>query len=326
MLNVGIVGLGGWGRRLVDSVQGEGKPKSELVRFVTAVTRHPDKIKPFCDKHGMTATADLSAMLADRSIQAVVSAGPAGLHAQHGLAALGAGKHVLIIKPFATTRADAEAVRDAARNAGLVAVLGYNRCFMPPVNELRKRVKAGDLGTLLHGEGNFCVDRYGHLKPGDWKTERDQVMAGSLADHMLYGLIDLFGPVAEVDTHGATHAIKIPIADTAAVLLRFRGGTSGLLTAIGVTPEFFRLQIFGTKGWAELRGLDQFTFQPAEGEAETITFPKFDAERAEMEAFAETVLNKKPFPFSLDNAVHSALVMEAMNKSAETGKPVKVTP
>lgn len=320
MLGVGIVGLGGWGRRLVESVQG----KSDRVRFVSAFSRTPDKIKPFCDKHGMTATADMAGFLGDTSIQAVVSAGPAGLHAQHGLAALQAGKHALIIKPFATTRAEAEVVRATARKTGLVAVLGYNRCFMPPVAELRKRVASGELGKLLHGEGNFCVDRYGHLKPGGWKTDGGQVLTGSLADHMLYNLIDLLGPVAEVHAHGARHAVQVPIADTAAALLRFHNGASGLLTAIGVTAELFRLQIFGTKGWIELRGTDQFIFQPVEGEAETIDFPKFDAERAELEAFAAAVAGEKPFPFSLDYAVHSAGVLEAMDQSAKTGKPVTV--
>ncbi len=239
------------------------------------------------------------------------------------LAALEAGKHALVIKPFATNRADAEAVRAAAKKTGLVAVLGYNRCFMPPVNELRKRVAAGALGTLLHAEGNFCVDRYGHLKPGgDWKTDRDQVLPGSLADHMLYGLIELLGPVAEVHAHGASLASSIPIAETTAVLLRFRNGTSGLLTAIGVTPDYYRLAVFGTKGWIELRGSDEFTFQPKEGEAEMIRFPKFDAERAELEAFADAVAGTKPFPYSLDNAVHSAAVLEAMGASAKSGKPV----
>ena len=76
MLGVGIVGLGSWGRRLVESVQG----KSDRVRFISAFSRTPDKIKPFCDKHGMTATADMARLLGDPSIQAVVSAGPAGLY------------------------------------------------------------------------------------------------------------------------------------------------------------------------------------------------------------------------------------------------------
>lgn len=319
MVRVGIVGLGGWGKRLVDSVKG-----SDKVVFVTAVTRHPDQIKPFCDKYGVTATSDLPEMLADPSIDAVVSAGPAGLHAAHAVAALKAGKHALVIKPFARSRAEAEEVRDAAKKAGRLAVLGYNRCFMPPVVELRKRVAAGALGTLLHAEGNFCVYRYHDLDPNDWKSDRKQVLAGSLADHMLYGLIETLGAVSEVHALAATHVAPVPIADTTAVLLRFRKGTSGLLTAIGMTAEDYRLQVFGSKGWIELRGLSQFKFQPIKGEAEVITFPKFDAERAEMEAFADAVTGKAPFPFSVDDAVHSAAVLEAMDQSAKAGKPVAV--
>lgn len=320
MLRVGIVGLGGWGKRLVDSVQG-----SDKVVFTTAVTRHPDKIKPFCDKHGMTAMNDLSAMLADTSIDAVVSAGPIGLHVSHALAAIKAGKHVLVIKPYARSRAEAEELRDAAKRAGRLAVLGYNRCFMPPVVELRKRVAAGALGTLLHAEGNFCVYRYRDLDPKDWKSDRSQVLAGSLADHMLYGLIETLGPVSEVHALAATHVAPVPIADTTAVLLRFRNGTSGLLTAIGMTAEDYRLQVFGSKGWIELRGISQFKFQPLEGKAEIIDFPKYDAERAEMEAFADAVAGKTPFPFSVDNAVHSATVLEAMDQSAKAGKPVMLS-
>lgn len=318
MLQVGIIGLGGWGRKLVESVQG----KSGKIRFVSAYSRAPDTRRAFCDKHGIAVTSDMSGFLGDPKISAVVSAGPAGLHAKHGLAALEAGKHTLIIKPFATNLADAEAVRDMAKKKGLIALLGYNRCFMPPVVELRQRLAAGALGQLVHAEGNFCVDRYRSLKPGDWKTDRGQVQAGSLADHMLYGLIEFLGPVSEVTVHGATHVPGVPIADTVAALLRFKNGTSGLLTAIGVTPELFRLQVFGTKGWVELRGLDRFTFQPAEGPLEVIDFPPYDAEEAEMEAFADALAGTQPFPATLDNAVHSAAVLEAMDRSAATGKSV----
>ena len=318
MLKVGIVGLGQWGKRLVESVQG----KSQRIAFATVVSRNPDKIKSFCDKHGMTATADMAQMLADRSIDAVVSAGPAGLHAPIAMKAVEAGKHALVIKPYATSHAEADRLRKAAAKAGRLAVLGYNRCFMPPVVELRKRLAKGALGTLLHAEGNFCVDRYSGLKPGDWKTDPGQVLAGSLADHMLYGLIETLGEVAEVHALAATRLSIAPIADTTAVLLRFRNGTSGLLTAIGTTAEDYRLQVFGTKGWIELRGLDDFTFQPTDGKAERITYPKFDAEFAELEAFAAAVSGETPFPFSVDHAVHSAAVLEAMDQSAKSGKPV----
>jgi predicted dehydrogenase len=255
----------------------------------------------------------------------VVSSGPAGLHAAHSLAALNAAKHVLAIKPMAVSRADAEALRDAAAKSKKLLALGYNRCFYPAVGELRRRIGDGDLGTLLHAEGNFCVDRYFKFKPGaDWKTDRNQVLAGALADHMLYAMIELFGPVGEVVAHGSTRALDTPITDTTAVLLRFRNGASGLLTAMGATATYERLTVFGSKGWAEVRGGSRFQFQPVTGQGAEVGFPDFDAERAELESFADAVAGVKPFPVPIDDAVHSVAVLDAINRAAATGKPVAI--
>ena len=320
-LNVGIIGLGGWGRRLVEAVQG----KSDRIRFAAAVTGTPAKAEAFAAKHGLAVSGDLKAMLADASIDAVVSSGPAGLHAAHSLAAIKAGKPVLAVKPMALNRADAEALGKAAREHGVLLALGYNRCFYPAIAELRRRIAAGDLGTLLHMEGDFCVDRYFKLKPGaDWKTEKSQVLAGALADHSLYAMIEFLGPVAEVVAHGSTRATKLPITDTTATLLRFANGASGLLTAMGATATYERMTVFGSKGWAEIRHGEQFTLQPIGGEGTTIDYPDFDPEKDELEAFAAAVTGEKPFPVSVDDAVHSVAVLEAIDRAATTGEVVKI--
>jgi predicted dehydrogenase len=320
MLNVGIIGLGGWGKRLVESVQG----KSDRIRFTTAVVANPAKHEAFAVEHGLKVGTDLSAMLANPAIQAVVSTGPAGLHSEHSLAAIEAGKPVLAVKPMAIKGSDAEKLRDAAKKRGVLLALGYNRCFYPAINELRRRIADGDLGTLLHAEGNFCVDRYFKLKPGDWKYEPEQVLAGALADHPLYAMIELLGPVAEVDAHGSTRGVKVPITDTTAILLRFKSDASGLLTACGATATYERLTFFGAKGWAEVRGGNRFEFQPVSGPSSKIDFPTFDAEHAELEAFADAVAGKKPFPVPVDQAVHSVVVLEAMDRSAQQGSPARI--
>jgi len=321
MLNIGIIGLGGWGRRLVESVQ----DKSNRIRFSAAVTATPAKAESFANKHGFKVAADLKSMLADASIDAVVSSGPAGLHAAHSLAALEAGKPVLAVKPMALNRADGEALRAASRKHQVLLALGYNRCFFPAVADLRRRVAAGDLGSLLHMEGNFCVDRYFKLKPGaDWKTDPSQVLAGALADHPLYAMIELLGPVTEVVAHGSTRATKLPIADATATLLRFESGASGLLTAIGATATYERTTVFGSRGWAEVRDGEQFTFQPIDGEAATTDYPVAEPERAELEAFAAAVRGEKPFPVTVDDAVHGVAVLEAMDRAAKTRQAVRI--
>ena len=321
MLNVGIIGLGGWGRRLVEAVQG----KSDRLRFAAAVTGTPAKRAAFAAQHGIKLTGDLKTMLADAAIEAVVSSGPAGLHAVHSLAGLEAGKHVLAVKPMALKRADAEALRAAARKHGKLLALGYNRCFFPAIAELRRRVAAGDLGTLLHMEGNFCVDRYFKLEPStDWKTDKNQVLAGALADHPLYAMIEFLGPVVEVAAHASTRATELPIADATATLLRFKSGASGLLTAIGATATYERTTVFGSKGWAEVRHGEEFTFQPIGGDAATTHYPASQPEKDELEAFAAAVKGEKPFPVSVDDAVHGVAVLEAIDKAATTGQAVRI--
>ncbi len=318
MFDVAIVGLGSWGRRLVGAVQG----KSRAIRFTAAVARTPSKVEEFAAGHGISVTDDYDSVLGDDAVAGIVVAGSAGVHAAHAVAALEAGKHVLVIKPLALTRADAEAMRRAAAAKGVLLAMGYDRCFLPAVDELRRRVKAGDLGRILHAEGNFCVGRYIGLKGGDWKTDAAQSPPGSLADHMLYTMIELIGPVQELYVRAQRQVVEIDLDDTASVMLRFAGGASGLLTAIGVTANFHRLHLFGTEGWAEIRANKRFEYQPLEGDSVVTEYPAFDALKCELETFAAAAAGEAVFPVSPDDAVAGAAALEAMAESGASGKPV----
>lgn len=320
MIDAAIIGLGGWGRRLVNSVQG----KSEKIRFTAAVVRRPERSADFAAERDIALGSDLDAVLHDAGVDAVVVSSAAGVHASQGLAAIKAGKPAMVIKPLALSSKDAFALRDAAKKAGQVLALGYNRAFLPANAELRRMVADGELGTVLHAEGNFCVDRYAHVAADDWKADGTQTPPGALTDHMLYEMIRMLGPVAEATAHAGSRAGLPTLKDTTASLLRFENGATGLLTAIGTTADLLRLQVFGTKGWAEIRGVGDFTMRTTEGEGEEKTFPKFDAERAELEALADAVEGRADFPITPDQAAHSVAVLEAIRKSAAEGKTVRV--
>src|SRR3990172_12585891 len=112
MINAAIVGLGWWGKTLVESVQGT----SETVRFVAGATRTVSpEVQAFADAQQFRLADSYEALLADRAVQAVVLATPHSLHAAQVVAAAAAGKHVFCEKPFALTRQDAETAVDAAR-------------------------------------------------------------------------------------------------------------------------------------------------------------------------------------------------------------------
>ena len=320
MINLAIFGPGGWGRRLVNAIQGS----SDQVRFTRAVTRTPSNHELFARENGLTLSEGLGEALEDPSIDGVVVAGPSPLHAEMGLKALAAEKHTMIIKPMALHRSDAEALRDIAKRDGLVLAMGHDRCFLPAVAELRRRVAAGDLGRLVHAEGDFCVSRYFNLSQGDWKSENANSPPGSLADHMLYTMIELLGPVECLSVQARHLAAPVEFLDTASVSLGFASGATGSLTAIGVTPSFERLHIFGTEGWAEIRGGDRFELRPRTGDPSVVEFPKADLLKHQLESFAAAINGESPYPVTPENAVAGVAVLEALTRSAESGQVVRV--
>lgn len=319
MQRLAIIGLGAWGRRLVDSVQGS----SSAVRFTHALVPRPDAHADYASKRGLRLVSDLAAILLDGSIGGVVSCGPAHLHAEHTLAALEAGKPALAIKPMALTYADAVRLGAAATRTRTLLALGYNRCFFPNVVELRGLLARDALGTLIHAEGNFCVDRYRTIKTGSWKADPAFAPPGGLADHMLYLTIETLGHIAEVAAFSQHHYSDNALADSTAMLLRTKGATA-LLTAIGTTPDYHRFTVFGTEGWIELRDDTQLVYQPRVGERMHKTFQPIDAECAEIEAFARALAGEASFPVPQKDAIHGAAVLEALAKAARMGQPVRV--
>ena len=320
LFNLAIIGLGAWGRRLVNSVQ----DNSAAVAFRRAVTRTPAKVAEFTAGHGIELGDDYRAILDDGAIDGVVVCSPAPVHVEQTLAAIEAGKHVLVIKPLAVRRADAEAIYRAADAKSVLVGLGYERCFLPAADELRRRVRAGALGDIVHAEGNYCVGRYHKMTRDNWKSDAAMVPPGAFADHMLYMMIELIGPVEALTASGAHMATDLEVCDTSSVTLRFAGGISGHLSAIGVTQDFARLHFFGTRGWAEIRGASRFEFAPLEGEREVIDFPAFDTLKCQLESFAAAARGGAEFRVSPQAAIDGVAAVEAMARSAESGAPVRL--
>ena len=100
MIDAAIVGLGRWGKTLVEAVQG----KSDKIRFTRAVSRNPSQHREFLEKHHLLAGSSLAEALADKSIKAVALATPHTQHVDEVITAAGAGKAVFCEKPLALTK------------------------------------------------------------------------------------------------------------------------------------------------------------------------------------------------------------------------------
>jgi len=98
--------------------------------------------------HGVKAYATVAELLADPELDAVYVATPTALHAPHVLAAVAAGKHVLVEKPMAVTLAEGHAMVNAAQKAGVVLLVGHSHSYDPPIQGMREVIDSGELGRV----------------------------------------------------------------------------------------------------------------------------------------------------------------------------------
>jgi predicted dehydrogenase len=135
VIRAAIVGLGRWGRTLVNSIQG----KSSAIRFTAGHTRTRASAEAFCAEHGIALKDDLDQILGDPAIDGVVFATP---HSQHGAQVertAAAGKHVFMEKPFTLDVKSCKTALDAVARAGVVLAVAYPRRFHPAMIELKAR-------------------------------------------------------------------------------------------------------------------------------------------------------------------------------------------
>jgi predicted dehydrogenase len=323
MLNTAIIGMGNWGRTLVNSVQGKNEAG---IRFVAGTTGTLDKARDYAAEKGIRLHATYAEVLADREVQAVALASPHGLHAEQVIAAAGAGKHVFVEKPFTLSRASAAACVAACARAGVVLALGHNRRFLPAVAEMKRMVTAGEIGTLLHVEGQFSGPGAFNYKEGMWRADRTESPLGGMGGmgiHMVDMIIHLAGPFRDVRV--LSHAaVSTTIDDTTAMLATLASGATCNFATLALAPRYWRCALFGTEGLLELRGHETLFFRARDGREWTRDWPVTDIEAAELEAFATAVAGGPAYPLPLDEAVHGVAVYETMIGAAASGSSYAV--
>ena len=96
------------------------------------------------------------------------------------------------------------------------------------------------------------------------------------------------------------------------------------MSTILATPEFWRLHVFGTDGWAEIRNERTLTTRFAKGKSKTVEYPDNDSVQEALLSFADAVEARGTYPLTDLEAVNGAAVLEALNASAASGAPVGI--
>jgi len=143
-VGIAVVGAGYWGPNLVRNAL-----QSAATRLIAVVDQDLGRAERVAGGFsGVRASADLAAVLADPAVEAVAVATPAASHLRVAMAAIEAGKHVLVEKPLAASYADGLALARAAQDRGVVLMCDHTYCYTPAVQRIRELVHSGALGEI----------------------------------------------------------------------------------------------------------------------------------------------------------------------------------
>ena len=326
-----IIGLGRWGRSLVNSVQG----KSDEIQFVAAHTRTQGNVEDFCRDKNIPFVNSYEKIIADPNIDAVVLATPHGAHAEQATQAIAAKKHIHVEKPLTLDRASAETVVAAAKNAGIVLAVGFNRRFHPSVVEMRKRLADGRLGKVLSMVAQHTTSTGQFIPHDNWRSQPGEAPGGAITAvgvHSIDHMIDFAGPVRDVLASTGRYIPGSPSDDTTSIMFRFEGGATGLMFCSVATATTFSFTLFGSNGLGEisLPNLSRFRYVPTSDTAPTgpvtappdqiVEHPTFDMLNAELVEFARAIRDNKPYPVPIDQVLHGMAVFDAIVRSARSGQ------
>jgi UDP-N-acetylglucosamine 3-dehydrogenase len=329
-LRAGVVGLGMMGRNHV-RVWDEEVDEADLVAVAD-----PDPAALSRASVGRRARGfeDVERMLAEEELDLVSIVAPTSLHLPATLSALRAGANVLVEKPIAATRDEAQAMIEAAQEAGRMLTVGHIERFNPAIRELRRRLDAGELGRIFQ----ISATRLGPFPA----RIRDVGVVVDLAPHDLDIMRFLVG-AEPVRIYAETEQrIHTEHEDLFTGTIRFANGVLGVLNINWLTPTKRRiLTVTGERGMYVADYLSQdlvFYANPeatglvdarggeittvSEGEMTRREVRREEPLAVELREFARAVRDGGPPPVDPHDAMVALLLARKMVESAETGQAI----
>lgn len=343
-LQVALVGYGLAGRVF----------HAPLIEATPGLTLHTvvssDAGKVHADLPGARVLADPQAAFEDPAIDLVVIASPNVTHAPLAIAALQAGRHVVLDKPFAIDLAEARRVAAAAQAGDRLLAVFHNRRWDADFLALRALIDAGTVGEIAEVHSHF--DRFRPAVPDRWR-ERAGPGAGlwlDLGPHLIDQALQLFGMPDTVQADIAIQRTSAEVDDFFHVVLRYPRLRVVLHAGVLVPDAGLRFAVHGTGGSWRKRGMDpqeaalragavpgapDWGVDPAPGQ-----LLRVDADGALYDAPSPTpagdyrafyagiraaIGDGAPPPVTLDEALDVMRVLQAGIDSAADGRVVAVT-
>ena len=321
-LRWGILGCASIATTLIPAIRAVPGNRVEAV-----ASRSPDRARAFADAWGIPrAFGAYDDLLASPHVDVIYNPLPNALHATWTIRALEAGKPVLCEKPLTVNATEARQVAAVAARTGVPVAEAVMYRHHPLYRELAARLADGLIGDLVAAAARFTFAL----------DDRSQIPAaaalggGALLDVGTYPVTLLRLAFGAEPTRVTAHGRFSEVDDTVVGLLQFPGGATGTLEVSIEAEERQSAELTGTKGAIFLDrpwfpGTDGAGFRLLRGGSETfVSVPGGDGYALEVADLAEAVRTGRPPRWSLDDAVATMTVLDALRTSAREGRAVDV--
>jgi UDP-2-acetamido-3-amino-2,3-dideoxy-glucuronate N-acetyltransferase len=217
--NIAVVGCGHWGKNLVRNFADLG--------VLVAVCDPNDELAKTYAKEYNVDNLSFTAIINDATIEGVVLAVPAPLHASMAIEVMNAGKHVYVEKPLAMNKAEAEAMIASAKENDVHLMVGHLLQYHPVFIAVRRLVESGEIGSLSYIYSN-------RLSFGKVRSEEDVIW--SFAPHDISMILSLTGQEPEVVRTESSSILQPDIADTATVHMEFKSALKAHVSVSWLHP------------------------------------------------------------------------------------------
>ena len=224
-------------------------------QFVAVCGRSRERAEAFATQYGVRAYTNITDMIRESGVQAVIVCTPHPAHAAPTIEALREGVHVLVEKPLASTLVDCDVMIAAAEQTGTKLGVISQRRFYEPVQRVKQAIDSGLIGQPCLGTVTMYGWRdraYYESDPwrGQWEAEGGGVLVNQ-APHQLDLLQWFMGPISEVFGYwGNLNHPYIEVEDTAVAVLRFKnGGLGTIVVSNSQKPGLYgKIHIHGSNG------------------------------------------------------------------------------
>lgn len=335
----GVIGCGG----IADRRTIPGMLKADNAVLTAVMDRNPVLAQSVGEKYRVSEVCDSLEELLQKDIDAVYIATPVFCHKEQAIAAMRAGKHVLIEKPVGLTVEDAKELREIALDAGVKLGVALMMRFHTHHQAIKELIDDGKLGEIVSIRTQFSC-WYPDME-GSWRQKKALGGGGALIDLGVH-CIDLLQYITGLKACGVmalcdTQTFRYEVDDSVSLVMKMDNGAHAYVDANFNIPDDAaqsRLEIYGTKGSIIADGtlgqeevgttkvclagaadydamqnrsiVNSYFLDPASGNMYT----------KEIEAFSTAVLQNAEPPVNIEDGIWVQEIVEAAYLSSDTGK------